>query len=275
MIIEFLVEHAKWVFSGVGTTALFTYILVKKSNSRDDDTHNDPDPSTKLTIEEGGVSTDVHNKDYKTILGERHKWIREDVLKFSLREMTEFYCFDTVSELEAYEKGTNELPLEKLSKLESFFFIRPKYIENGELPIFSTYYLSRENVSKYLDDDFTPVIACCPLERDNLFCNIVFYKVENCFYRIVTADRDGSFVSSGGGKSNILHLIYEMLDRNISLHDVCILKAKEDDWKKLMNGSYYDTNVFSRMSSADTECMDIFDEWYDEAKKYHEKFNNA
>jgi hypothetical protein len=68
-------------------------------------------PTSKPKIKE--INND-RNPDYKTALGQRHKRLREEVLELRLREMTEFYEFDKVSELESYENGKNELPLESL-----------------------------------------------------------------------------------------------------------------------------------------------------------------
>ena len=273
LVIEFLIQHSQWIFSGVGTS-IITYILVNKSvKTRKKSLKITEQIKVPVNITE--PTPKANNNDYKSVLGKRHKWLRETILKLSLREMAEFYNFKTVSELETCEKGLNELPLEKLRMIEDFFFVTPKFIENGEEPIFSTYYLSRDNISKYIDNEFIPVIACSPLKRDNLYCNIVFYKVENGLYRIITADREGSFASSGGGKSNIIYLIDEMLDRNISLNEVGILTTTEKEWQQLMDGRYYDTKVFSRFSAADQDCMNVFDNWYEAESNNRKAFINV
>lgn len=267
-MIEFIREHFQWVFSGIGTTVVFTYILVRGSNVKSGNTNDNASKETdSIVIAAQPELDELINEDYKTILGQRLKLLRENILKLSIREFAEFYEFETVSELEQYEKGEKELPLEKLRMLEKFFFIEPKYLELGEVPIFSTFYLSRDNVSKYLDDGFTPIIACCPYARENLFCMILFYKEQEGICRIIVSDRDGSFSSSGGGKTNIQNLIYEMIDRKMDMYEVSILTTSEIEWKQLEEGSYYDKRLFSRPGSVDNECMDVFDKWYTEAKK--------
>ncbi len=228
-------------------------------------------PTSKPKIKE--INND-RNPDYKTALGQRHKRLREEVLELRLREMTEFYEFDKVSELESYENGKNELPLESLKKLEEFFFLNPKYLELGEGDVFRSFYLEREIVSEYFDRGYQPLIVCCSNEnRYYLLCYIIFYKEESGFTRLVISDRAGSFESNGGGKMNIEYLINEMLDRNIRPHDVSVLRATLCEWEAIENGTYYNKLVFNSCGKFDHECFEIFDSWYEELLVLRKKMN--
>lgn len=204
---------------------------------------------------------------YSTTVGARLKFLREEILELSLREMAEFLGIDVISQLERYESGEEEYPLQFVKKIEEFFRISQRYVETGEGVIFSHFILSQESVSSFVNGGYTPILACCPSQRNDLFCYQVFERVIDGYTQIAFADRYGSFASSGGGKMNIGYLINALLDAGKTPTAVRILKATEEEWQTISNGSYYSRNVFRRFGCADWECMDIFDSWFEEYRK--------
>jgi len=254
-MLEVIGENMEWFFSGIGTliVSLIASMHYIKNNS------NKECESVEDSAREAPFSK---KEDYKTTLGKRHKFLRENILKLSLREMTEFYGFNSVSELEKYECGEQELPLEHLRKVERFFFLNPKFLELGEKPIFEMFSLFDNSLEILWNDGFLPMIACCQGFRDNLFAYVVLSKEENGFMRIVVSDVYGAFMSTGGGKLNLEKVIYEQVKRKISLDEISILRASESEWKALEAKSYYDKRLFHGFGAADWDCMDIYAQWY-------------
>jgi hypothetical protein len=186
--------------------------------------------------------------------------------------MADFYEFNTVSELENYESGFDELPLNSLKKLEGFFYINPKFIEIGQLPIFDDIHLCQENVSEILEEGFSPLIVCCPYDRGDLFCYILYQREDRGLRRIRKADLLCSFASNGGGRMNIQYLINVMIDRKMNPYDLSIFKATKEEWLALEDGNFYDKHPFYRIGGIDQECSNIFNSWYEESRTSHDEW---
>lgn len=210
--------------------------------------------------------------NYAKSVGSRLKSLREHVLQLSLREMAEFLDIYVISTLERYEAGEEEYPLSLIKKIEEFFRINPRYVESGEGTIFLHFELSQESVSTFTRSGYTPILACCPSERDDLLCYQAFEKTTNGLTQLAYADLYGSFSSSGGGKSNIEYLINALLDENKSPSSVRIVRITSKEWQATSDGSYYSKNPYFRAGSADWECMDIFDAWFNECYKHRKKW---
>ena len=275
LMLNILYENIQWVFSGVGVPIL-VYLLLGKRKEK-----SPPQGKIKeyADIRAKGIEqesiVEVQEDDYRTSIGKQHKWLREDVLSIKLRDMASFYSLDTVSELEAYERGIKELPMELIANIESFFFLRKNVLDGESRFIFKSFNLSHESLENLFDQGFSPSIACSPLERHDLFCFIVMHKEENGFMRIVVSDLVGSFASSGGGRMNIQYLINILIDRNISCYNLPILTTTKEDWEKLQGNTYYDPKLFHRLGAADRDCMDVFYNWYDETVEVHRERNGT
>ncbi len=265
---DFILKNYQWIFSGIGTSILIYFISKKTTDQRKESEYTGNIP-TRVIVEK------KEKNDYKSLLGRRHKILREDILQLTLREMAEFYEFSVVSDLEKYEKGESELPLQSIKMVEKFFFLNPKFLELGKHPVFTGFHLSQDVISEYFNDGYTVLIACSPNERYDLLCYVVFYKEERELTRVIISNSPGSFASNGGGRLNIQYLINEMLSRNISPYDVSVLKVTEYEWKAIESKDYYDKRVFTRFGNADVECRTIFSSWYEESvvsrKKWTEK----
>lgn len=204
---------------------------------------------------------------YSKSVGTRLKFLREQVLLLSLREMAEFLGIEVISTLEIYERGEAEYPLPLIKKIEEFFRINPRYIEKGETPIFLHFQLSPKSVNKFLQAGYTPILACCPNEMGDLYCYQVFEKTTNGYTQIAYTNLPGSFSSSGGGKSNIGYLISALLDAGKSPSAVKIVRVTAEEWQATSNGSYYSKPPYFHSGGLDWKCMDIFDSWFEEYAK--------
>jgi hypothetical protein len=268
---DLIIDNRSWLFEGFGTlvfVSFIRYLFIKKNL-----TPTINKPQNPVDANEADYSKHIENTlNYKNQIGKRIKWLREEILKLTLREMAEFYEFNSVSELENYESGFSELPLNSLKKFESFFFINPKFIELGQQPIFDSIHLRQENVSRMLENGFSPLIACCPYDRRHLYSYILFQREERGFIQIRKADLLCSFASKGGGRLNIQHLINVMIDRKMNPYDLSIFEATNEEWLTLGNGNFYDKYPFNRIGSIDQECTYVFNSWYEESKASHNEW---
>lgn len=275
----FLIENAKWVFSGVGIP-IVAYLFFNRNSSHNITVKVDSKSSNKVNDEVDKTTYEPRNNpvisedSYRVKVGKKHKWLRENILQLTIREMANFYGLEEVSKVESYESGNIELPIKLVEKLENFFFINSDVID-GESPyIFKSFHLSQPSIHELFEQGFSPKIACCPYDRGDLLCFVVMHKVESGFTRIVSSDLIGSFKSSGGGRMNIQYLIEELIIRNIPDYEVSILKTTEGDWKKLERNCYYDVGLFHRLGAADQECINIFSRWYSETLKLRDIDNH-
>jgi len=228
---------------------------------------------TKLTksvaqLGAGGATThDVEparatRSPYSFEVGLRLARLREATLAMSLREMTEFLGLESVTALESFESGRVEFPVAHIKKIESFFRVRPRYVERGEGSIFEPFTLSQESVSAFLQEGYTPILACGPDDRHGGYCYQLFERRTQGLAQIAMAERPGSFASSGGGKMNIGYLIRALLDAGRTPGDVRIVKATPAEWAAIEACEYYSKDPFARFGCADWDCMDTFDKWF-------------
>lgn len=219
------------------------------------------------------VPAEVAKNDcYASIIGSRMKDIRERYLQLTARRMSEFLNLNSVTELERYEAGVDEYPLPMLRKIEEFFFLSRDYLETGKYGAFKAFSLTAENVERFMRDGFTPYIACSP-ERANLFAYIAFSKKVDGYTRLAISNICGSFVSNGGGKTNIQYLIWALLEEGRSPYDVRIVTLSNDEWAAVASNSYYHESPFLRAGNADYDCIDVFDEWFKDAAHSRARWN--
>jgi hypothetical protein len=212
---------------------------------------------------------------YQAALGKRHKHLRENFLKLNLREMSDFYGFIKVSDLEDYEAGLDEFPYESLKKLEDFFFVRPEYLQEGGDSIFRKFKIisDTEDCRYFLEQDFHPCFLCDPDFSKTGSAYLVFCKKEGKFWRKISSEAKGGFFSSGGGRSNIYNFIVPFLDKFIDKRmiqylnvssmiyrlDVSFLNIQEEEWKSLNWGYWYLQGSYA--GAANHEAEDIFKVW--------------
>ena len=266
MLWEWIAENSKWFFSGAGNI-----FLEKIFNNFEKDSQliyaNDTQENTI-------VSETVQKEDsYAELLGKRHKHLRENYLELNKREMADFYGYKKVKELETYEDGRDEFPLESIAKLEQTFFINSKYLEEGESVMFRNFELKfyggkNDEATKLLEEGFRPYLLCCSENRHDLLTRVVLHKWDPKYSRTVVASGLSSFASPGGGFWNIYLIIKKMIERRMKYNDAIIVKVDNSTWEALNEGRFYSKSMCFGLGR-DEECYDIFEKGY---RKLEEEF---
>jgi transcriptional regulator with XRE-family HTH domain len=227
-----------------------------------------PDSEARLRKQDEASTSNASadgEESYSRVMGRRMKHIREKALSMTLREMAEFLKLDSISDLERFENGSAEYPLPLIKKLEDFFRLSRAYLDSGKWGIFKGFHLNQGNVTNFIKEGYTPILACCPDRRGDLLCYPAFSKEVDGHQRLAIADLYGSFMSSGGGRINIQYLITALLDAGKTPKDVRIVTVSREDWAAATSGNYYSRHPFFGAGSADYQCMDIFDQWFKES----------
>lgn len=218
-----------------------------------------PSPSAPLT--------------YAQTVGARMRFLRESVLKLSLRQMATFLGLEQVGRLERYENGEDEYPLISIKKIEAFFNVREEFTsENSEI-IFEQFCLSAKACVRYLQEGYSPLLVCSPFDRNNLFCYQIFHRQVNEFTQIACAGQVGSFASNGGGRMNIQYLIDALftIEKEPSQVYLRVMQANAADWAALSSCQYYSAYPLAHAWS-DFECRRIFDDWYEESEASRQRW---
>lgn len=204
---------------------------------------------------------------YAQTVGTQMRFLRESVLQLSLRQMATFLGLEQVGRLERYENGEDEYPLTSIKRIEAFFNVREEFTsENSEI-VFEQFCVSTEACIRYLQDGYSPMLVCCPFDRNDLFCYQIFHRRVDGFTQIACAGQVGSFASNGGGRLNIQHLIDALfaVGKTPSQAYLRVMQANAVDWTALSSCQYYSARPFAR-GWADFECRRIFDDWYEESE---------
>ncbi len=225
---------------------------------------------------------------YQEILGQRHKRLREDILGLSLKEISNFYDFETTLYLKKYEEGVDELPNESIEKLVKVFFINPEYIQEGKNPIFRTFDIrdKQDDCRHYLEQDFKPCFLCSPNFTRHGCAYLVFWKEDKGYQRIISsedkgylrmivADNVNSFYSSGRERTRIIYsLIYAMLDLNLNPDWLYIpfLNIGSDEWEKLSHDCWYSEKMGGYVGTVNNEAQDIFERWFKQVQEKRKNF---
>lgn len=259
-LIDFMSKNTAWLFEGAGTALLVTVgtkIFRKKKPPTPPNISHLHSPTAKTISSEGTDS-------YRLTLGKKHKYLREKILGYPLRDIATFYGLNTVSELEEYENGDKELPQELLSKLIDTFFINPEYFEKEKSYIFKSFAHTYRNIDKFIDEGWEIHLLCTPNEDKGLFAWPVFQKKVGNINRCAIADVYSSFSSNGGGKMNIEEIINAMIRNNIPATKARICMVDQKVWDQLSNNAFYSQNLWNGMRGAHFRCQDIFIKWYHE-----------
>lgn len=252
-------EAFPWVFSGVGIP-IARNTAKKIFNSQKKNSQN----VLENTFQDETVET--KEEPYSVRLGKRLKLLREDYFKLNEREMADFYGYEEVAELTKYESGEKEFPRESIKKLQNFFFVSKKFIEEGGDFIFECFDLYSDDVKNLLQSGFKPYFLCSSSQREDFYTYPVFYKQENNISRVVIANLTGSFMSSGGGYLNIAQIIKAMLVRGMRDYDAFILKVDEQTWQSLDKCTFYRNNMYFSLGR-DDECREIFNRWFQDLEE--------
>jgi hypothetical protein len=188
--------------------------------------------------------------------------LREKILQLKLREMADFYGFEKVKQLEECEAGLDEFPTKAIERLEEFFFVSPKYLQEGKTPIFQSFF--SDDCQRFVNEGFRPYFLCGPSfqedQKDGL-AYLVFCKEEGGYWRMIRSNVHAGFYSQGGGGHIIKALIDSMLDPDMSFLRPKTLcqDVSAEEWGKLCNGRWYDKGMDEYYRFANHKATDIFE----------------
>ena len=100
------------------------------------------------------------------------------------------------------------------------------------------------------------------------FCDtlyLVFSKLDEGYWRMIRSETVGGFYSSGGGKSNILNLIFAMLNLKLRYSTVRMYNVEQKEWEDLEHKRWYNKGMRGYFGAANIEAEEIFERWYNEA----------
>ena len=126
------------------------------------------------------------DEPYRIFLGKKLRSLRNVHLRLSKKRMADFLGLETVSELEAYERGEKELPRRDIEDIEDFFFLRKEFFESVGVAPFRTLYVYDKEVGVLLDQGFRVLFLCKPKPRDGLYTFPVLWKIERDYVRVIT-----------------------------------------------------------------------------------------
>jgi hypothetical protein len=251
--------------SGIATEVIKSLpAKITKIFNVDRQTQSLPDLSsgeTETTIEP------TPEEPYRVTLGKRHRELREVYLKLTLGEMADFYELDTVTPVENYEKGEEELPRSLIKKLVDFFFVNQDFFDKKSRFVFQSFSMFNDDISNLLDQGFRPYFLCNSENRSQLETYVVFHKKEKGLSRTVVSNVPSSFMSNGGGKSNIFGVIYGMIKKHMGSRDTSVVKVDCQIWNALRSNTFYAENMCFP-GQADYECEDIFENYFRSAQRF-------
>lgn len=210
----------------------------------------------------------IYNTDsYKNSIGSRHKYLREKILGYSLRKMSQFYDSISPSDIEKCEAGLKEIPNKELKKLENFFFINEEFIDKGEKPIFTD--VSHYALKKYIKDGYEPILLCPPKNIihgiEGKWSFIYLTKEINGYISATQTNLPLSFYSNGTGKSNVIDLINTLLNFRDNDPHIRIIEVDLDTWSKLRDSEYYYDDKLDYFFAEDFS-QQIYYEWVDQVR---------
>lgn len=215
--------------------------------------------------------------DYALEVGGRIWYIRERLLGFSKRQMCEKLNIESVTQLERYESGVEEMPIHITRHIEQEFGVNPDYLDGGTSAVFARFTINKSTMTDYLKLGFTPAIITIPRSieaQGNLYCYITFEKYEADFVRHVVGSLLCSFSSSGGGRLNLQTLIDAMLDLKMPPYEAKVLMATPFSWTAIENGTYSSETSARIGRFTDYDCLDIWVEWYEQTKASRDKWES-
>jgi hypothetical protein len=224
-------------------------------------------PRQPILIVENEEPPDNSFERYQAQLGQRHKFLREEILHLNRREMCDFYGYEKTSFLEDCEAGLDEFPTESMQRLSNTFFVSPEFLQGMTDSIFQRFSIhSSEDSMRFLNDGFQPQFLCDPNFNETGYVYLTFYKKEREIWRTIRSNTVGSFHSNEGGALSIFYFIYAMLDSHCS-SPILFADVSPDEWEELKHGAWYNKGMIGYSGKANCKASDMFEEWVKSAKK--------
>lgn len=213
------------------------------------------------------------NTNYKQRLGFRHKFLRESILNMKLLDLSDFYSFSTVTEVENIEIGLIELSKDKRKEIEVFFHLNEDFFDTNTSYIFKTFHLNREHIRNYLADGYTPTFMCSPTNRRDQQAFLYLYKIEKNIIRLIRSDLACYFnYKISGICSNVQEFIEAIIINNVDYNTINFRQVDEVTWSNIRNNYFY-TNNIEQIFSFYFECKKNFNELYHKTIKSIQRFN--
>lgn len=216
--------------------------------------------------------------EYALDVGGRVQFIRESLLGFSKRQMCEKLNIESVTQLERYESGVDEMPIRITRYIEQEYGVDPDYLDGRASAVFARFAIDKGTMIDFLKLGFTPAIITIPRSieaRGDLYCYITFEKYEADFVRHAVGSLLCSFSSSGGGRLNLQTLIDAMLDLKMTPYGAKVLMATPFSWAAIENGTYSSETSARIGRFTDYDCLDIWVEWFEQTKVSREKWDRV
>lgn len=217
-----------------------------------------PDYVCRLLLKELGIGS------FKRSIGRRIQFLREKVFGVSLREFAWKFNLESLSQLEAIERGEAEPPRSCIEVLMRDYQVSATYLDAGG-EVFAAVTHSAENIQAHLKADFKLYLVTPPAgheDRSQLRCRFVLHREREHLPQCFVTSATGSFRSTGGGLLAIEDALRAVLEdaRNSMLHVPAVLMADKKAWKDLHESRFYMKQIFFGAGCADARCKDKFND---------------
>jgi len=205
------------------------------------------------------------SQSYAVDVGHRIRILRQDLLGLSMRQMCEVIGLSQVSQLEAFEAGAQEFPLQLTRELEARFFLNPDFLDGGTASVFRSFSVDTPTCAQYLAQGFSPVVICNPSERGDLYSYITFEREAAGYREIHVGNLLCSFNSNGGGRLNLQYLIHALEHVGLLGSAVKIYRVSSRAWEAARFDCYQLKTADVHLRCSDWECMEIWRRWCEES----------
>lgn len=211
-------------------------------------------------------------RTYAQKLGQRHKNIRENILGLDPRTMATFYKLPEVQELEAFESGENEFPINLTEQFCESFQVQKSFLYEGKGTALSS--ISSSMFDKYIKNGFVPHLYCEAPENPTLYMKVYICMAKSIkighrsILLYAKSDTEGSFDSTGGGKINICELISAMKRNGLTeWNRAHILTTATSTISEIRSGIFYPKDEWMP-GHCSAKYEDRFISWFTDCNNY-------
>lgn len=228
-----------------------------------------PDYACRLLLKELGAGS------FKQSLGQRVQHLRENIFQISPREFAWTFKLDSVSQLEAVERGEVELPRESIEMLMRDYQVSASHLDYGDKLIFNKIPHTPESIQDYLKKGFTLHIVTPPHGHEDrawLRCRFILHRERELLPQCLMTSTEGSFRSTGGGLLMIEHALWAIVESvgGPGAHVPTVVMTDKSAWKEMQASSFYAKKIAFGAGSVDVPCDEKLREIYESAAKQFE-----
>lgn len=191
-------------------------------------------------------------------LGRRIQYLRETVFGVSLREFAWAFKLESISQIEAIERGEAEPPRSCIEMLMREYQVSAAYLDSGG-EVFAGITHRTETILVHLKEGFKLYLVTPPAGhegRSQLQCRFVLHREREHLPQCFVTSATGSFRSTGGGLLAIEDALRAVLEaaRASMIHVPAVLMADKKSWTDLQASRFYMKKVFFGAGCADSRC---------------------